>query len=169
MHPGNGKDVTVVMELQARLMKRQIYTGQPNFQEEGVKIITSAPGLKIHAKLLLIKRKEKSSYSYYANISNGNYNEETATTFSDFSLFTANKAIVEDVDKIFNLLESSYRPVRLKHLILSPYNTRSTIAKHIDKKKFRMQNWAKKPDDYKLDNLADSEVASKLYQAALQE
>src|SRR4029078_2761974 len=85
----NGKQVTAVVELQARFDEESniFYAGK--LQEEGVQVIFGVPGLKVHSKLFLITRKEENKTVSYAHIGTGNFNENTARTYCDHSLLTS--------------------------------------------------------------------------------
>ncbi len=89
----NGKKVTVVVELQARFDEEANIHWAKRLTEAGVHVIFSAPGLKIHAKLFLISRKEGDEVVRYAHIGTGNFNEKTARIYTDYSLLTADARI----------------------------------------------------------------------------
>ncbi len=91
----NGKKVTVVVELQARFDEEANIHWAKRLTEAGVHVIFSAPGLKIHAKLFLISRKEGDEVVRYAHIGTGNFNEKTARLYTDYSLLTADARISE--------------------------------------------------------------------------
>ncbi|MCD4745619.1 MAG: polyphosphate kinase 1 [Bacteroidales bacterium] len=162
----NGKSVTVFLELQARFDEEAniILTGK--LQDEGVKIIQTIPGFKVHSKLILITRKENNENVFYANISTGNFNESTAKVYADDSLLTANKNITEDVDKVFHLFETRYTPPTFKSLIVSPFDTRNFFIRmlnnEIDNSKAGKNAWA----IIKLNSLVDKKIIRKLYQAS---
>lgn len=162
----NGKNVTVFLEIQARFdEKANIYwTGK--LKEEGVKIIQSLPGHKVHSKLLSIRRKENGKNVYYSNISTGNYNESTAKVYADDSLLTADQGIGQEVNQIFHLFESPYNPPRFKHLLVAPYHLRnkfiSLINSEIKNAKEGKEAWI----ILKLNNIVDERIVNKLYQAS---
>ena len=89
----NGKKVTVYMELQARFDEKANINWSEKLIDEGVKIFFGTPGLKVHTKLILIKRKEGNKIAFYSNVGTGNYNEETAKVFTDESLFTCDRTL----------------------------------------------------------------------------
>ena len=125
----NGKKVTVYMELQARFDEKANINWSEKMIDEGVKIIFGMPGLKVHTKLILIKRSENNKTVFYTNIGTGNYNEETAKVFTDESLFTCNPDIASDVEKVFDLFENNYKPLRFKTLIVSPFYMRNYFTR----------------------------------------
>jgi polyphosphate kinase len=162
----NGKYVTVFMEIQARFDEEANIYWTKRLQEEGVKVIQTIPGFKVHAKLILIRRRENGDNNYYANVSTGNYNESTATVFSDFSLLTKDPRICEDVYNIFELLESKFILPTFKTLIVSPFRVREffteMLEKEIRNKKAGKEAWA----ILKVNSIVDRKIASKLYDAS---
>lgn len=164
----NGKSVTVFMELQARFDEEANIYWSGKLQEEGVKIIPTIPGLKVHCKLLIIKRTEQNEIISYGNIATGNYNEETATTFSDLSLFTCNKHITSEIDKVFYMCEMTYKPTRFTHLLVSPIGMRKAFVKML---KNEIKNARAGKEAYvmlKLNSLVDEITIKKLYHASTQ-
>ena len=162
----NGKHVTVFLEIQARFDEKANIYWAGRLKEEGVKIIKNLPGYKVHAKLMLIRRKEGNENIYYTNISTGNFNESTAKVYADDSLFTANQAFAREVNMLFHLLESPYTPPRFKHLLVSPYYMRNNLIKLINQeiknKKEGKEAWL----FIKLNNLVDKKIIKKLSRAS---
>jgi polyphosphate kinase len=162
----NGKKVTVYMELQARFDEEANIHWSEKLIEEGVNIIFGMPGMKVHSKLFLIKRKERDKYIYYSNIGTGNYNEETARVFADDSLFTCDPLIAQDVDKVFTLFENKYKPLTFDKLIVSPFYMRNFYTQMLDAE---IANAMAGKDAWiilKLNNLTDMELCHKLYRAS---
>jgi polyphosphate kinase len=162
----NGKKVTVYMELQARFDEKANINWSEKLIDEGVKIIFGTPGLKVHTKLILIKRNEGNKTAFYSNIGTGNYNEETAKVFTDESLFTCDPDIASDVEKVFDLFENNYKPLRFKTLIVSPFYMRNyftrMLNKEIENAKAGKHAWV----ILKINNMVDMETAKKLYRAS---
>ena len=162
----NGKAVTVVMELQARFDEKANIYWTDMLREEGVKILYGVPDLKVHAKLLLITRKEKGSLFNYVNASTGNYNEETARLYCDLSFFTADKKITGEVEKIFEFFEKNYKTGRYEHLLVSPFYMRNSLVRLI---KVEIDNARSGKEAYiilKVNNLVDQRMTDKLYEAS---
>jgi polyphosphate kinase len=163
----NGKKVTVFLEIQARFDEKANIYWAGRLKEEGVKIIKNLPGYKVHAKLMLIRRKEDGKNIYYAHISTGNFNEATARIYADDGLFTANQEIAKEVNMLFHLLESPYTPPRFKHFLVAPYYMRKNILKllntEIKNAKAGKEAWA----IIKLNSLVDKQLVRKLSQASL--
>ncbi|GKX47616.1 polyphosphate kinase [Pectobacterium carotovorum subsp. carotovorum] len=162
----NGKKVTVVVELQARFDEEANIHWAKRLTEAGVHVIFSVPGLKIHAKLFLISRREGENIVRYAHIGTGNFNEKTARLYTDYSLLTADERITNEVRRVFNFIENPYRPVSFEHLLVSPQNSRDKLYQLIDTE---IENALANRDagiTLKVNNLVDKGLAEKLYQAS---
>ncbi|BES85663.1 polyphosphate kinase 1 [Pectobacterium araliae] len=162
----NGKKVTVVVELQARFDEEANIHWAKRLTEAGVHVIFSVPGLKIHAKLFLISRREGENIVRYAHIGTGNFNEKTARLYTDYSLLTADERITNEVRRVFNFIENPYRPVSFEHLLVSPQNSRDKLYQLID---IEIENALANRDagiTLKVNNLVDKGLAERLYQAS---
>jgi len=162
----NGKLVTVYLELQARFDEKANLFWSEKLQEEGVNIIQGIPKLKVHCKLLLIKRKEGNKISYYTNIATGNFNEDTAKIYADDSLLTANEKIGVEAEKVFEMFETKYKPVRFNTLIVSPFSQRNFFIRMINNEMVNAKAGKKARIIIKLNNLVDQAIIKKLYQAS---
>ncbi|WP_437613712.1 polyphosphate kinase 1 [Erwinia sp. V71] len=162
----NGKKVTVVVELQARFDEEANIHWAKRLTEAGVQVIFSAPGLKIHAKLFLISRRENDEIVRYAHIGTGNFNEKTARIYTDYSLLTADARITNEVRRVFNFIENPYRPVTFEHLMVSPQNSREMLYKLIDNEIANAQNGIGGGITLKINNLVDKGLVDRLYAAS---
>lgn len=162
----NGKKVTVVVELQARFDEEANIHWAKRLTQAGVHVIFSAPGLKIHAKLFLISRKEQDNLVRYAHIGTGNFNEKTARLYTDYSLLTADGRITNEVRRVFNFIENPYRPVTFDYLMVSPQNSRSLLYSLIDKEIASAQHSQPSGITLKLNNLVDKGLVDRLYAAS---
>ena len=162
----NGKKVTVVVELQARFDEEANIHWAKRLTEAGVHVIFSAPGLKIHAKLFLISRKEGDDVVRYAHIGTGNFNEKTARIYTDYSLLTADARITNEVRRVFNFIENPYRPVSFDYLLVSPQNSRRLLYEMIDREIANAQNGIAAGITLKLNNLVDKGLVDRLYAAS---
>lgn len=162
----NGKYVTVFMELQARFDEEANIYWSERLRDEGVKVIHSIPGFKVHCKLILIRRKENNSNVYFSFLGTGNFNEDTARVYADVSLLTADQKICADVVNAFHLMEENYRPYKFKTLVVAPFNMRNFYLKLLNREiKNALQGkeaWA----IIKLNSLVDSAMVKKLYKAS---
>ena len=162
----NGKNVTVVVELQARFDEEANIEWSKVLTEAGVQVIFGVPGLKIHAKLLLITRKEQGELVHYAHIGTGNFHEKNARIYTDFSLLTANSSICNEVRNVFGYIENPYRPVKFKHLIVSPRNSRQQLNRMIDNEISNAKQGKRASLTLKINNLVDKNLINRLYNAS---
>jgi polyphosphate kinase len=129
----NGKEVTAVVELQARFSERSNIQYSNMLREEGVRVIYGIQGLKVHSKLCLIKREEKGTLTSYACIGTGNFNEESAKVFSDVLLLTSHPVLGEEVGQVFNFFFRNFEIGRYQYLLPSPFLMRDTFVQLIRK------------------------------------
>jgi len=163
----NGKNVTVFMELQARFDEKANIKWTQKLQSEGIKVLPTIPGMKVHAKLILVRRKEKGINKYYSNISTGNFNESTAIVYSDHSLLTANQDIGDDLYNFFELIESKYLPPNFKHIAVSPFNIRSFFEEKLNRE---IENRKQGKDAWiilKMNSLVDNDISKMIIDAGL--
>jgi len=156
----------VVVELQARFDEEANIHWAKRLTEAGVHVIFSAPGLKIHAKLFLISRREEDEIVRYAHIGTGNFNEKTARLYTDYSLLTADSRITNEVRRVFNFIENPYRPVTFEHLMVSPQNSRSMLYALIDQEIANAQAGLPAGVSLKINNLVDKGLIDRLYAAS---
>ena len=163
----NGKEVIVYVELQARFDEEANIHWAARMQEEGIKVIQSTPGLKVHAKLILIRRKENGENVYYGAIGTGNPNENTAKTYADEHLLTTDKAITSDMNKVFHMLDDRkfFQP-EFEKLIVSPFSTRNFFLKRIDREIRAVKKGKPGWIIAKMNNLVDRKIVDKLYEAS---
>lgn len=128
----NGKQVTVLIELKARFDEETNIQWAKELERVGVNVVYGMIGLKIHCKMTLILRQEESGLRYYTHLSSGNYNERTATLYTDLGLMTCNKEIGQDVSELFNLLTGYSRQEQWRHLLVAPINMRKRFVELID-------------------------------------
>ncbi len=162
----NGKKVTAVVELRARFDEKSNIYWSRQMEEAGINVIFGVPGLKVHGKLTLVTRTEGKKTVNYAVVSTGNFHEGNANLYTDINLFTADKRITSEVEKVFTFLEFNYRTFSYKHLLVSPANMRRKLYTLIDTE---IENAKKKLPAYmlcKINNLVDEEMIHKLYQAS---
>ncbi|HPE54972.1 MAG TPA: polyphosphate kinase 1 [Bacteroidales bacterium] len=162
----NGKRVTVFLEIQARFDEEANITLAGKLHDEGVKIVPTIPGYKVHSKLILVKRREEEQDVFYANISTGNYNESTANVYVDNSLLTANQEITREVDLVFQLFEARFVPPTFKHLVVSPFHTRNFFFRMLDHEIQNARNGKDAWAIFKLNSIVDKKMVRKLYQAS---
>lgn len=162
----NGKEVTVVMELQARFDEENNIYWANRLQEEGARVIFGVPGIKVHSKLFLITRREEGALMNYAHVGTGNMNESTAKIYTDKTLLTADPRITEEVQRVFDFYHDNLKPGNYKHLFVSPFNMRKRFSNLIQRE---IENAAEGKAAWiilKLNNLVDQEMIMKLYEAS---
>ena len=162
----NGKQVTAVIELQARFDEESNIYWSNKLQEEGAKVIYGVPGLKVHSKMFVITRKESGKEVQYAHIGTGNFNGDTAKVYTDHSLLTADKRLTEEVEKVFTFYSDNFKAGTYKHLLVSPFFMRKRVL-HFINKEIQFAK-AGKPAYIilKLNNLVDADMIRKLYEAS---
>ncbi|HOT14866.1 MAG TPA: polyphosphate kinase 1 [Bacteroidales bacterium] len=161
----NGKDVTAVIELQARFDEKSNIYWTRKLEEAGVNVMFGIKGLKIHAKLVLITRQEGKILKSYAAVCTGNFHEGNAAVYTDVALLTSDKRITNEVARVFQYFDSPYWNYSYRHLLVSPLYMRSGLIKLIDNE---IKNAKAGKDAYiilKINNLVDSDMVKKLYQA----
>lgn len=163
----NGKKVIVFVELKARFDEAANIASAKEMQEAGVKIIYSIPGLKVHAKVAMVTRKENGEKFRYAFLSTGNFNEKTARIYADHGFFTADKQITGELKELFFYLENRKQELAaFKKLMVAQFNLRQGFADLIDRE-IRHAGKGRKAEMFlKMNNLEDDEMIQKLYEAS---
>lgn len=163
----NGKKVTVLVELKARFDEEQNIGNANELQEAGVKVLYSLESIKVHCKAALVERKEGGGkIKGYAYIGTGNFNENTATLYCDFGLFTANQTIIADARKLFDYLEHTHKRHEYDCLMVAPYDLRLAVNKMLNTE---IENAKKGKKAYfygKFNSLTDEKLIEKLYKAS---
>ncbi|MCB0477128.1 MAG: polyphosphate kinase 1 [Crocinitomicaceae bacterium] len=158
----NDKEVTVIVELQARFDEENNIYWARVLKEYGAKIIFGVSGLKVHSKLILIKRRDK----FITHIGTGNFHEKTARIYEDFSLITADPGIASEVNKVFVLFENNLDRSIYKELYVSPFNTRRNFVNLINQEILNVRSGHDSYIILKMNNLIDSTLIKKLYDAS---
>jgi len=162
----NGKQVTAVMELQARFSEQSNIDYSNLLREEGVRVVYGVPGLKVHAKLCLITRREKGKDIDYACVGTGNFNEETARVFCDLLLLTAKREIADEVSRIFHFIKRNYEIGTYQYLLPAPFTFRDTITQLIRNEIRAAREGLPAYIHFKLNNLTDPEIINELFEAS---
>jgi polyphosphate kinase len=167
----NGKKITVFVELKARFDEANNLRWSKKMKAAGIKIINSIPGLKVHAKVALVKRLEQKQWQHYSFMATGNFNETTGRFYTDHVFFTSNMEFSEELEMLFTYLQSRTQPadygkILFQHLLVSQFNMMKRFKKLIDRE---IENAKKgKPANIiiKLNNLQEREMISRLYEAS---
>ncbi len=128
-----GKEVTVVVELKARFDEEANINWAEKLEYIGTQVVYGIVGLKTHAKMLLVSRREKRIIRRYAHLSTGNYNPKTASLYTDLSYLTCNPKITQDIENVFGLLANQSRIPRLNKLILAPFHLQRSLLDWVEK------------------------------------
>lgn len=162
----NGKDVTTVVELQARFDEEANIHWGTKLLDEGVRVIYGVPGLKVHSKLCLITRVKNDITERFAAVGTGNFNEDTARVYTDHLLLTANKKITNEVYKAFTFFSVNYKKDNYYHLVLSPFFLRNRMLLLIENEIKNAREGKKAYIHLKLNNITDREIIDNLYEAS---
>ena len=128
-----GKEVTVVVELKARFDEEANINWAEKLEYIGAQVVYGIVGLKTHAKMLLVSRREGRNIRRYAHLSTGNYNPKTARLYTDLSYLTSNIKLTHDIEAVFGLLANQSRIPRLNKLILAPFHLQRSLIDWVDK------------------------------------
>jgi polyphosphate kinase len=162
----NHKKVTAVVELQARFDEEANISWARRLTDGGVNVIFGIPGLKVHCKLILIGRQEGNRLRYYTHVGTGNFNEKTASVYTDFSLLTYNQEIGQDVANVFDFIQFTYHRPRFRHLLVSPHSNRSNLVALINDEIDAAEAGDRAAITLKCNNLVDERLIEKLYEAS---
>lgn len=166
----NGKQVTVMLELRARFDEEANLAWKERLEEEGVKVLIGIPGMKVHAKVCVIRKRVEDRIVQYGFVSTGNLNEDTAKVYADHCLLTSNRNIMADVNRIFNYLEHHKTGTHFLKacttLLPSPHFARKELIRmiHAEVKNAIRGNAAS--ITAKMNSLSDEEIIAELYDAA---
>jgi polyphosphate kinase len=162
-----GKQVSVFIEVKARFDEEANLNWGEKLEKEGVTVHYSFPGLKVHAKIALVKRQEGETASLYAYTATGNFHEETARTYSDFGLFTADERITKELARIFSYLETAKPPQQeFKHILVGKFNLRERLEQSIDQEIEAAMRGEEAQITLKLNSIQDISMITKLYRAS---
>lgn len=163
----NGKQVTVMLELKARFDEGQNISIITKLKSSGCTIVYGIEELKTHAKLILITRKEKGKLKLYSHIGTGNYNDKTASIYTDISYFTSDFKTGEDITTIFNMVSGFSEPNnKINRIFFSPYNLRKRLYTMIDNEIKIVEKGGHGTIILKMNSISDKEFIDKLYRAS---
>lgn len=167
----NGKAVTVMLELRARFDEESNLKWKEMLEPEGIQVLTGIPNKKVHAKLCIIKKRVNNRTVQYGFISTGNFNEKTARTYGDHLLFTSNRQIMADLNKVFNLfkkpkLDPEEALKGCKTLLVCPKYMREKFEWHINREIAEAKAGRRAEMIVKVNSLSDKGMIEKMYEAA---
>jgi len=162
----NGKAVAALIELKARFDEENNIGWARALEHEGVHVVYGVVGLKVHAKLCMVVRREKDGIRRYVHMGTGNYNATTSRIYTDFGFLTADPVIGEDVANLFNFLTGYARIQKYQKLLVAPVSLRDGIIARIDRE---IENHKKNGDGhiiFKMNALVDPFCIDALYRAS---
>ena len=167
----NGKNVIVFVELKARFDEANNIKWSRKMKAAGVRIIESIPGLKVHAKIALVKRKVAHRTELLGLLATGNFNEVTARFYTDHILMTSYKPLLSEVEALFKFLKkrkkkSGKESLKFKHLLVGHFNLQEAFLDLIDHEITNASQGLPAEIVIKFNNLEDQVLISKLYDAS---
>ncbi len=162
----NGKQVAVLVELKARFDEENNIVWAKALERAGVHVIYGLVGLKTHAKLCMVVRREHDGMVRYVHLGTGNYNAMTARVYTDLGYFTADPQIGADVADLFNALTGYSRKQEYRKLIVAPGNMRERIMELIDREIEQHRTYGNGYLAFKMNQLVDEESIQTLYRAS---
>lgn len=165
----NGKKVTVFVELKARFDEENNMSTAERMEQAGIRIIYSIPGLKVHAKVAVILRKDTEDGCKrrdFAYLSTGNFNEKTARIYSDMALLTSNAELITDINKVFAVLEGKLVGPTFRHLLVARFNMVPELTRMIHREIEHVKAGRKGRIVLKMNGLHDQNMINELYNAS---
>jgi polyphosphate kinase len=161
-----GKQAVCMVEVKARFDERRNIGWARALEEAGAHVVHGLPGLKTHAKALLVVRREGHGVRHYVQIGTGNYNAKTARIYEDFGLFTTDPDIAADVAEVFNLLTGYARPESFRKALVAPTHLRQGMLDEIDKTIDAHERGDDAVIRMKMNQLTDPGMIEALYKAS---
>ncbi len=161
-----GKEVTVVLELEARASEADNVAISRELERAGARVIYGLVNLKVHAKLLLIVRRERGELVQYANFATGNYHSGNARHYCDLSLFTADLQLGRDLTRLFNFITGSLPAPRTESVVVAPAELRTHLLGCIRREADNAQRGQPSGIWVKLNSLLDPAIIDALYAAS---
>jgi polyphosphate kinase len=163
----NGKQVAVLVELQARFDEEKNIQWAKSLERVGVHVAYGVEGLKTHAKIALVVRREGNTMRRYVHVGTGNYNRSTARIYTDLGLFTARPEFGHDASELFNFLTGFSKRTRYKRLTVAPFNLHDKVLALIDREIEKAKEGRPSAISAKMNSLVDPKVIRALYRASM--
>jgi polyphosphate kinase len=160
------KQVTVLIELQARFDEEANIEWARTLERAGAHVVYGLPGLKTHCKVATVVRRDPDRLRRYVHLSSGNYNPATARIYTDVSLMTCDEVLGEDAAALFDMLTGYVQPIRWNKMHVSPHGLREWVIEMIDREREHCQAGRPARIVAKLNALVDSDVIRALYRAS---
>jgi len=162
-----GKEVTAVVELRARFDEESNLTLASRLQQAGAMVIYGVVGIKTHAKLMLIQRREGNELVRYAHMGTGNYHTGNARLYTDYSLLTSDAALCEDVHKLFSQLTGMGKLLHMKKLLHAPFTLKKTLLELIARETAHAAAGKPARIIFKVNALTEPKIIRALYKASI--
>jgi polyphosphate kinase len=162
----NGKHVMAVLELQARFDEENNLYWAERLKDEGAQVVYGYENLKIHSKLIQIKRISNKKEQLITYVGTGNFNERTAKIYTDLGLITLDRRIGTEVQHVFHMMEHSLHRHTFRYLMVAPINARRKLMQLIQQEISVAKTGKKARIQMKINNLVDRKLIDKLYEAS---
>lgn len=163
---GNGKQVTVFVELKARFDEQRNISWAGELEQAGATVIYGVVKLKVHAKICLIVRRESDGIRRYVHLSTGNYNPETAQQYQDLSIFTSNHEIALDATYFFNVISGYSILQPMRHLLMAPVDLKQRLIELIEREIRQSTKDSPGLIIAKMNSLCHKDIIKRLYKAS---
>jgi polyphosphate kinase len=161
-----GKQAVCLVELKARFDERQNIEWARSLEEAGAHVVHGLPGLKTHAKALLVVRREGAGVRHYVHIGTGNYHAKTARLYEDFGLFTTDRELAADVAELFNTLTGAARSPSFRKVVTAPEDMRPWFLDQVERTIRAHEAGEEARIVMKLNSLVDTRCIRALYEAS---
>ncbi len=162
----SGKQVAALIELKARFDEENNIHWARNLEHVGAHVVYGFPGLKVHAKVILVVRDEPDGIRRYVHFGTGNYNEKTARIYTDLSLFTCRPELGADATHLFNRLTGFAKDVRYEELLVAPTTLRTGFVELIEREAAHARAGRPAGITAKLNAISDVGMVQTLYRAS---
>lgn len=162
----SGKQVTVVVELKARFDEERNIAWARQLEKAGCHVVYGLVGLKTHAKILLVVRREQGTLRRYVHVGTGNYNDNTAMLYTDIGLFTSHPVIGADASALFNEVTGYSSPYDWKAFGVAPTDLKEKLYRLIDRERDNALAGKNARIVAKMNSLSNQEMIDKLYEAS---
>lgn len=162
----SGIQVTVLMELKARFDEENNVLWAKEMEDAGIHILYGVRDLKTHSKISMVTRKVGNGFKRYVHLGTGNYNENTATLYTDMGIFSSNEVIGQDATAFFNYLSGYSIQPDYHHLHVSPYRIREMFLTKIDREMKHQKEFGNGHFIAKMNSLTDKVLIEKMYEAS---
>ena len=162
----NGKDVTAVVEIRARFDEEANISLATQLQRAGVQVVYGVVGRKMHAKMLMIVRRERTQLRRYVHLGTGNYHSGNATLYTDIGLLTSDSEITKDVQLVFRQLSGLGHQYKLQRLLHSPFTLHNEMIARIRREERNAKKGLPSGIDLKMNALTEPKIIKALYAAS---